>query len=389
MDVRTIEISEPGQLTDLLVRVGVHPGGTEIIAPKGDFRVLYVKNLKCPAAAALKQALLSAGAECGVNAGVITCEVERSDAVIIGSVGQLRRAAESLRKQPWGLPKLAEHLDNTLGGDRPREFAGIPLDAPVIMGILNVTPDSFSDGGNFAETNAAVERAYQMAEQGAAIIDIGGESSRPGAQPVSEEEELNRVMPVVEKITAELTISVDTRRALVAREVLRAGTRVINDISAGSSEPELAAVVAEYEAGLILMHKKGTPADMQNDPEYDDVVGEVRDYLSERAQWAESEGVSSVAIDPGIGFGKTLQHNLSLLRGIPAFADTGYPVVIGHSRKSFIGGLLGLEIDDRLAPSVAAALKAVSLGAHIIRTHDVAETSHALEMYRAIDSAEI
>ena len=331
MDVRTIKISEPGQLADVLGRAGVHPGGTEIMLPKGDFRVLYVKNLKSPAAAALKQALLSAGAECGVNAGVITCEAERSDAVIMGSVGQLRRATESLRKQPWGLPKLAEHLDKILSESRPREFAGILLEAPVIMGILNVTPDSFSDGGNFADTDAAVERAYQMAEQGAAVIDIG----------------------------------------------------------AGSSEPEITAVAAEYEAGLILMHKKGTPAEMQNNPKYDDVVGEVRDYLSERALWAESEGVSSVAIDPGIGFGKTLRQNLSLLRGIPAFADTGYPVVIGHSRKSFIGGLLDLDIADRLVPSVAAALKAVSLGAHIIRTHDVAETSQALEIYRAIDSAEI
>ncbi|MCP4229916.1 MAG: dihydropteroate synthase, partial [bacterium] len=167
------------------------------------------------------------------------------------------------------------------------------------------------------------------------------------------------------------------------------GARIINDISAASSEPEIAAVAVEYDAGLILMHKKGTPADMQENPEYEDVIGEVRGFLLERVRWAESEGVKSVAIDPGIGFGKTLEHNLSLLRGVPALKETGYPVVLGHSRKSFIGSLLDLEVGDRLVPSVAIALKAVSLGADIIRTHDVAETAQALKINEAVDNAEI
>ena len=371
-------------------RVGVHPGGTEVMVPKGDFRVMYVKGLKAPAAAALKQAMLSAGADCAVHSGVITCEVERSDAIIIATASQLSRATENLRVQPWGLPKLAERLDKILLVNKHSDnFAGIPLDKPVLMGVLNVTPDSFSDCRDFAGAEAAAERAFEMAEQGAAIIDVGGESSRPGSQPISESEEIDRVMPVIERIAGNLTVSIDTRRAKVARNAVEAGARIINDISAGSSEPEIAAVAVEYDVGLILMHKKGIPADMQESPEYDDVVGEVRDYLVERAQWAEGEGVASIAIDPGIGFGKTLEHNLSLLRAVPAFVDTGYPVVIGHSRKSFIGNILGLDVADRLVPSVAVALKAVSLGADIIRTHDVAETMQALEMYLAIENAEI
>jgi dihydropteroate synthase len=369
---------------------GVHPDGTDIMVPKGDFRVIYVKDLKSPAAAALKQAMLSAGAECAVNSGVITCDVERSDAVIMATAAQLSRAKDSLRKQPWGLHKLAEYLDKMLlNGNCPSEFAGISLDKPVLMGVLNVTPDSFSDGGDFVNVDAAVRRAYEMSDQGALIIDIGGESSRPGSSPVSENEEAERILPVIERITPDLAVSVDTRRAGVARMAVRAGARIINDISAGNSEPEIATVAKESDAGLILMHMKGIPVDMQDDPYYEDVIGEVRDYLLERAEWAESEGVESVAIDPGIGFGKTLQHNLSLLGAIPALKDVGYPVVIGHSRKSFIGNLLDLEVDDRLVPSVVAAVKAVSLGADIIRTHDVVETAQGLEIYEAIDNAEL
>ncbi|MCP4228651.1 MAG: dihydropteroate synthase, partial [bacterium] len=235
VDIRTIAVDNTGQLIRLMECAGVHPGGTEVMVPKGDFRVIYVKGLKAPAAAALKQAMLSVGADCAVHSGVITCEVERSDAIIMATAAQLSRAAESLHVQPWGLPKLAEHLNTILGDNRPGEFAGIPLGKPVLMGVLNVAPDSFSDGGDFAETDAAVERAYEMAEQGAAIIDVGGESSRPGSQPVSESEEIDRVIPVIERIAADVTVSVDTRRAGVARRAAEVGARIINDISAASS----------------------------------------------------------------------------------------------------------------------------------------------------------
>ena len=249
----------------------------------------------------------------------------------------------------------------------------------LVMGILNVTPDSFSDGGEFVDPARAVEHALEMVEQGAAIIDIGGESTRPGAEPVSAEEEIKRTVPIIEKIReqSDVLISIDTMKSEVALQAMEAGADIINDVSALEADEQMAAVAVESEAGVILMHKKGTPKTMQQDPSYGNVVEEVRDYLQDRLDIAALQGIARnrMVIDPGIGFGKTYDHNLELLRNLSALSETGSPVLVGASRKRFIGHLLDRENPaERLAGSLGVAAWAVAEGAHILRVHDVIET---------------
>ena len=248
----------------------------------------------------------------------------------------------------------------------------------LVMGILNVTPDSFSDGGRFLQKDAAVRRALDMAANGADIVDVGGESSRPGAEPVSADEELRRVLPVIAELAREpgLIISVDTHKAEVARAALDAGAAMVNDISAMTADPAMASVVAESGAAVCLMHMQGNPQTMQIAPTYTDVVREVRDYLGERAHAALAAGIAAdrIVIDPGFGFGKTLDHNLEMLRRLREFTELGYPVLVGTSRKSMIGALLGgAPPTDRTEGTAATVALAIANGASIVRIHDVRE----------------
>jgi dihydropteroate synthase len=260
---------------------------------------------------------------------------------------------------------------------------------PLVMGILNVTPDSFHDGGRFAGVDAALHQAEVMVEQGADWIDIGGESTRPGAPPVSAEDELSRVIPVlraVRRAHPALPISIDTAKAAVAGPALAEGATAINDVSA-LGDPELAPVVARAGCQLMLMHMRGTPRTMQQAPQYDDVVAEVRSFLLERVALAERAGVARdrLWIDPGIGFGKTVEHNLALLRELPSLVACGLPVLVGASRKSFIGRVLGLpDTVDRLEGSLAVATLSCWLGAAMLRVHDVQATRRAVEMAWAL-----
>jgi dihydropteroate synthase len=253
------------------------------------------------------------------------------------------------------------------------------------MGILNVTPDSFSDGGAFADVAQTVTYARTMAAAGADIIDVGGESTRPGAMAVSAEEELRRVVTVIERLGG-LTISVDTRKAVVAERALAAGARIVNDVSALRFDARMTEIVRDSGAGVVLMHMQGTPETMQANPVYGDVVAEVRDFLAERIAFAESRGIkkTQIAIDPGIGFGKTVEHNLALLAGLDKLVALGCPVLVGASRKAFIGKLLNREPRDRVAGSVAVAAWSVAHGARVVRVHDVAETVDAVRMVEAI-----
>ncbi len=252
-----------------------------------------------------------------------------------------------------------------------------------VMGILNATPDSFSDGGKFQGLEKAVERALQMVEEGADIIDIGGESTRPAATPVQPLEEIERTVPIIGKLReqSDVLISIDTQKAEVARAALAAGADIINDVSA-LGDSAMATVAAESGAGLVLMHMQGSPETMQDNPRYDDVVSNVRNFLEERAALAESKGVfaAQIALDPGIGFGKTDAHNLALLNGIGELAAAGRPVLIGISRKSIFGRLLGREVDERLAGSLAVAVVSVMHGARILRVHDVKESCDAIRL---------
>lgn len=262
------------------------------------------------------------------------------------------------------------------------------------MGILNITPDSFSDGGNFLSVPAALQRARAMVEEGAAIIDVGGESTRPGATPVSVQEELDRVLPVIEAIRAELPtiISIDTSKPEVMRAAVEAGASFINDVCALRAEGALLAAVEinrRYSVPVCLMHMHGIPRTMQQHPYYDDVAGEVRGFLIERVQQCVTAGVphERLLIDPGFGFGKSLAHNLTLLKHLDMFAEINLPLMVGLSRKSMIGALLGNEVSKRLYGGIALATIAVLKGALLVRTHDVRATVDALKMYTAVQQA--
>ncbi len=261
---------------------------------------------------------------------------------------------------------------------------------PLVMGILNVTPDSFFDGGRYVDHEAAIARGREMIQQGVDIVDVGGESTRPGAVAVTDEEELRRVLPVIEALAEEIPVSIDTTKASVVRKAVEAGAVLVNDVSAS-----LERVAAETGVAFVAMHRQGTPAGMQNDPRYDDVVKEVRDFLAVRAARATEAGVAEVWVDPGIGFGKTAWHNLQLLAGLPELVALGYPVLVGTSRKTFLGhiaaGTLGAggvmtagaqpaPAEDRFEGSLASATFAMATGAAAVRVHDVAATVQAARL---------
>ena len=258
----------------------------------------------------------------------------------------------------------------------------------LIMGILNVTPDSFSEDGRFFDPGEAAQHATQMVSDGVDVVDVGGESTRPGSDPVPAEDEIRRVLPVIEGIAQnnpDLPISIDTRKAEVADRALAAGATIVNDVSAGG-DPVMFDVVRKHDAAIVLMHMKGDPKTMQQSPEYEDVVGEVHGYLRERIEAAEFAGIEAerIAIDPGIGFGKNLEHNLELMRVIGAFLDLGRPVLVGPSRKRFIGTILDVPEDERVEGTIGAVAWLVSRGAHVVRVHDVGEVVRAVRVIDAI-----
>ena len=256
------------------------------------------------------------------------------------------------------------------------------------MGILNVTPDSFSEGGRFFEVDDAVKHAVEMVADGTDIVDVGGESTRPGSDPVAVDEEIERVSSVIERLADEvprIPISIDTRKAAVAGSALEAGATIVNDVSAGA-DPEMFDIVREHDAAVVLMHMKGEPKTMQAAPTYDDVVGEVHEFLRERIEAAEFAGIDPerIAIDPGIGFGKDLGHNLELMQRADAFLDLGRPLLVGPSRKRFIGAILDLPEDQRVEGTIGAVAWMVAHGAHVVRVHDVREVVRAVRVIDAI-----
>jgi dihydropteroate synthase len=271
---------------------------------------------------------------------------------------------------------------------RARQFEFVFPRPALVMGVVNVTPDSFSDGGKFFDARAAVEHGVKLAAEGAEILDIGGESTRPRATPVSEAEELRRVIPVIEQLAArvKIPISIDTMKPAVARAAIGAGASIVNDIAASREDDAMARVVADSGAGYVLMHMQGTPQTMHVNPVYADVVREVGEFFSRKIQRLSDCGIAreQVIVDVGIGFGKTLEHNLLLIGALRSFTKLEWPLLLGVSRKSFIGKLLGAETPDRLPAALACAALAVEAGVQIVRTHDVAETLQAIRMTEAI-----
>jgi dihydropteroate synthase len=261
---------------------------------------------------------------------------------------------------------------------------------PRLMGIVNVTPDSFSDGGQFLDPRRAIEHGQGLVADGAHVLDIGGESTRPGAAAVGEEEELARVGPVIEGLAGEqVSISIDTSKLAVAEAALDGGASIVNDVTALRAEPRIAGLCSERGAELVLMHMQGSPRTMQEDPTYDDVVDDVKAFLAERMEFARGEGVPEerIMLDPGIGFGKTVEHNLELLRRLSELTELGRPLVVGTSRKSFIGKISGAEVDDRLGGTIASSALAFANGAAMLRVHDVREVREGMQVAGAILAA--
>ena len=333
------------------------------------------------------------------------CNPVPGEALAFDLVDVLFRGAPARRRvrlQQAVLPRWAEknapgaaddiaQLSSRLSASRG-PVCGLALDRPRLMGVLNVTPDSFSDGGDFAAEDDAIAHGRAMAAAGADIVDVGGESTRPGSQAPSEAEELRRVIPVVRALAGDgILVSIDTRRAMVMDTALAEGARIVNDMSALRHDPEARAVVARHEAWAVLAHMQGTPETMQREPRYDDASLDVFDALAAHIDAAEAAGIprSRIVVDPGIGFGKTARHNLEVLRDIAVFHGLGCPLLVGASRKSFIGRLSAGEAPkERLPGSLAAGLHALDEGAHILRVHDVVETRQALAMWRGIRDPE-
>lgn len=362
------------------------PEGSTIMQPKMSHYLVHLDDLDTRAANILKQNALSIGGEVSLPRNVFEFKGQTTSAIISGTRRQFNTLIPKLSHQPFGLTALQSELvalfnslDVAERGHilklRGREYQ--LAEHTLVMGILNVTPDSFSDGGRFFERETAVEHGLRMVEEGADILDIGGESTRPGAELTSEEEELNRVIPVIEAIrrSVEVPISVDTSKSGVARLALNAGADMLNDVSALRIDPGIAELAAERAVPLCLMHMLGMPKTMQVNPEYGDLMGEIIAFLRERAEAAAEVGVepANILVDPGIGFGKTVAHNLEILRRLRELRGLGYPVLVGPSRKSFIGRVLDLPEGERLEGTAASVALSIANGADIVRVHDVSE----------------
>ena len=376
-----------------LLACGVDPASLPILEPKLQHKVLLLEGVKIFAANILKQTMLSLGGDVAVHRGVISGKVEYSDCVIMGDLRHYRRLIEKLHRQP-SMAHLAEMIAQQVFADkgslelrlRGQVYRWETL--PVVMGILNVTPDSFSDGGSFLDPNQALDHAYAMLDQGAEIIDIGGESTRPGSCPIDAEIELKRIIPIVERLASmtNIPISVDTQKAMVARHVLDAGASMINDVSALTSDPDMIAAVRESGAGVVIMHMRGIPEIMQDNTAYADIVRAIYEFLAERVDTCLENGIelSSIVVDPGIGFGKDLSGNLSLLRHVAAFRSLAVPVMLGYSRKSFIGGILNVEVDQREEGTDAVTAWATLNGVDIVRVHDVLHATRIRKVLKTI-----
>ncbi len=396
MRVRVLKLEREDEIRREIQRIGATIYGTRIMTPKGLHYLVRVEGIRTPAANIMKQEMLSLGGEVATARETLTLEMERTTVLVMGTKKQLEEFLKKLSIQPFGLKRASEEIRRAIDnyefeGRRCIDCAGREItlgQRTLIMGVLNVTPDSFSDGGRFFKLDDAVAHAERMAEDGADIIDVGGESSRPGADPVDEEEEKRRVIPVIKEISRriDLPISIDTYKPSVAEEAIDSGASIINDITA-LRDPEMVDLAARGKVGVVLMHMKGTPKTMQVSPEYDDLISEIYSFLDERIEVALQGGVDRdrIMIDPGIGFGKRYEDNLEILRRLREFKSLGCPILIGTSRKSFIGKTLGdLPVEERLEGTAATVAISIANGADVVRVHDVKQMKRVAAMTDAI-----
>ena len=377
-----------------MARMDVDPGGIEIMEGKSRHLLIRFDNIDLRAALILKQDMLSLGGEAALSRHAAGLTVDTSPVILMGTAKQLLRLVKKLGDQPFGLDKIGNSLEILLEENfRGRSFVVGDRDLlednnVLIIGVLNVTEDSFSDGGRFLEKEKAVQRGMDMLSEGADIIDVGGESTRPGSRSISVETEASRVIPVIQDLAMAGVqyISTDTTKADVAKKALDAGATIVNDISAMTFDPEMPKVAADSGASVFLMHTRGSPETMQEQTEYEDLMGEVYNYLDQAVHRATGAGIGKerICVDPGIGFGKTTEQNIELIGRVGELRSLGTAVMVGASRKSFIGDILDLDVHERLEGSLAAAVASVMSGADMVRVHDVAETLKAVRIAQRV-----
>jgi dihydropteroate synthase len=381
--VQIINIKYLPEAVSVFKKIGVDPYGISAMIPKTINLNILLEKQSCKIANIIKQEMLSVGGDAAVTRESVSCRASSSDILIMGTIKQILALIKKIEKQPFGLNLLAAQLSEILinyqqsGYRLKTSRREISLgQKTLIMGVLNVTPDSFSDGGLFDTQDKALERGIQMAAEGADMIDVGGESTRPGAAQISAKVEMKRVLPVIDRLSQKIKIpiSIDTRKAQVAREALAAGAEIVNDISAIHHDKKMTKIVRDAKAGLILMHMRGVPQNMQKgDLHYANLQGEIVDYLRQSIKKVMAAGIDRecLAIDPGIGFGKTPDDNFKIMKHLAEFKILGVPIVIGTSRKSFIGKISGGEPKERIEGTAATVAAAIMNGCNIVRVHDV------------------
>jgi dihydropteroate synthase len=392
--IRCLHITNANEAIQQMKKVGVDPTGVKLMEGKTLHFNLKVEGIEPRTANLLKQELLSLGGDVAVDGRGFDCSANQTDALLMGTQKNFEKLILKLEQypdlQPLGqsIKETLENISKTHYSIRCRKRTLILGKRTLLMGVLNVTPDSFSDDGFFFDKEKAIAHGLRMVEEGADIIDIGGESTRPGSKPLELEEELRRVIPVIESLAKEVDvpISIDTYKSTVAQRAIEAGAEIINDISGLHFDPSLAQLAAKEDAPLVLMHIRGTPETMQKDVHYDSLFSEILQYLKDSIQRAESAGLDprQIIIDPGIGFGKTVEDNLLIIKNLYEFRILGKPILLGTSRKTFIGKILNTEVEDRLEGTLSSIAIGVLNGAHIIRSHDVLQAKKAIAVADAI-----
>ena len=395
--MRFLKIENQKSLKNLMQELKVDPWGAKIMVPKGVSHLIRVNSVSNIAANIIKQEMLSFGGDAAVARGALTGSKKKTDCLIIGSLAQIKCLHKKLLHQPFGLNRLAGELSDSLANYSRDRFV---LDLgrfklrlrrrPQVMGIINLTPDSFSGDGLYNSSREdIIEVAQELVSDGADILDIGGESSRPGAKPVSLKEELSRVIPVIKILAKKIKvpISIDTSKPEVARQALDNGAVIVNDIT-GLRNPKMRRVVSGFDSGVVVMHMKGLPATMQQNLRYHSLIDQVMDFFKKSLSMAQEAGIDrdKIILDPGIGFGKSPEDNLRILKHLKEFKVLGRPIMVGVSRKSFIGKVLGAVVDQRLSGTIASCILAAESGAKILRVHDVKQVSQALKVANAINN---
>ncbi|MEO0079674.1 MAG: dihydropteroate synthase [candidate division WOR-3 bacterium] len=393
--MRILAVGNRQDLNRELAHIDVDKAAWQIFAEKGKSLAIRLDGLSTATANILKQTALASGGDCAVNRRVVSGRVRKSDAILFVTQRQLKEVCRRLQRQPECVarlvPELEQIVERHLKPSLTVRVWGKLMDLGKrthVMGILNVTPDSFYDGGRYLEPDRAVEQGVALASDGADFIDIGAESTRPGSSPVGPKEQLARLLPVLKRLVprVKVPISIDTSSAEVARVALAEGAAMVNDVTGFRGDPKMAKLVARTGVPCIVMHMKGSPKTMQRNPRYQNLMAEIYSFLAATLNRGERAGISrgQMIVDPGIGFGKLLQHNLEILRRLRELKGLGVPVLVGPSRKSFIGQVLDLPAEERLEGTLAACVVAARNGANILRVHDVKATLRALRLADAI-----